>query len=56
VFTDDERTLFLTVQHPGSGGTANDPISDWPDGPGNAPRPSLIAIEPEAEERKIGEI
>ena len=48
-FTADERTLFLAVQHPGSGGTAESPISTWPDGPGNAPRSSLIAIEPIAD-------
>jgi len=41
----DGRTLFLTVQHPGAGGTATMPMSHWPDGGSAAPRPSLIAIE-----------
>ena len=38
--TADNRTLFLTVQHPGTGGTATSPVSRWPDGGGAAPRPS----------------
>jgi secreted PhoX family phosphatase len=41
----DNRTLFLTVQHPGTGGTAAAPVSRWPDGGDAAPRPSLVAIE-----------
>jgi uncharacterized protein len=41
----DGRTLFLTVQHPGAGGTATAPVSHWPDGGAAAPRPSLVAIE-----------
>ena len=55
-FSADEHTLFLTVQHPGSGGTLSQPVSDWPDGSGNAPRPSLIAIEPEDAAARVGEI
>jgi secreted PhoX family phosphatase len=47
-FADESRTLFLTVQHPGEGGTATEPRSDWPDGDGLAPRPSLIAVTREA--------
>jgi secreted PhoX family phosphatase len=42
--TADNRTLFLTIQHPGAGGTATTPVSHWPDGGNAAPRPSLIAI------------
>lgn len=41
----DGRALFLTVQHPGAGGTAAAPISRWPDGGGAAPRPSVVVIE-----------
>jgi len=55
-FSADERTLFLTVQHPGSGGTPGAPISAWPDGSGHAPRPSLVAIEPDVPGVRIGEI
>ncbi len=43
-FTTDGRTLFLTIQHPGEGGTATAPQSRWPDGAEAAPRPSLVAI------------
>ena len=53
--TADERTLFLTVQHPGDGGSAVDPVSSWPDGADAAPRPSLVAIEPTDPDRKLGE-
>jgi secreted PhoX family phosphatase len=53
--SEDERTLFLTVQHPGQGGTAEEPHSAWPDGTGRAPRPSLVAIEPEGAGRRLGD-
>ncbi len=44
-FTPDGRTLFLTVQHPGEGGSIDEPISHWPDGGRLPARPSLVAIE-----------
>jgi secreted PhoX family phosphatase len=53
--TEDGRTLFLTMQHPGAGGTVEAPVSHWPDGGGAAPRPSLVAIYPTQAERKLGE-
>jgi secreted PhoX family phosphatase len=43
-FTPDGETLFLSVQHPGEGGTLSQPISDWPDRDGRPPRPSVIAV------------
>lgn len=43
--TRDGRTLFLTLQHPGAGGSAEAPVSHWPDGGDAAPRPSLVAVE-----------
>jgi secreted PhoX family phosphatase len=46
--------LFLTLQHPGQAGSATRPQSHWPDGGEAAPRPSLVAIEPEARSRKFG--
>ena len=53
-FTRDGGTLFLTLQHPGEAGTATSPQSHWPDGGDAAPRPSVIAIEPDARGRKFG--
>jgi secreted PhoX family phosphatase len=41
-FTPDDTTLFVSVQHPGEGGTLDDPISTWPDG--GQPRPAVLAI------------
>lgn len=46
-FTPDGRTLFLTIQHPGEGGTLQKPRSHWPDGPGRPPRAALLAVERE---------
>jgi secreted PhoX family phosphatase len=46
-FTPDGRTLFLTIQHPGEGGTLARPRSDWPDGNGMPPRAALVAVERE---------
>ncbi|KAB8140032.1 PhoX family phosphatase [Chloroflexia bacterium SDU3-3] len=42
-FSPDNRTLFLAIQHPGEGGTFENPISTWPDRVG-LPRPSVIYI------------
>jgi uncharacterized protein len=43
-FNCDDTTLFAAIQHPGEGGTIENPLSSWPDGPGTVPRPSVIAI------------
>ncbi len=43
-FSPDSETLFLSIQHPGEGGTTAAPRSHWPDGPGTQPRASVIAI------------
>ena len=43
-FTPDGETLFLSIQHPGEGGTLDHPVSDWPDGRNAPPRPSVVAI------------
>ena len=53
-FTADGSALFLTLQHPGEAGSATNPQSHWPDGGDAAPRPSVVAIEPEARSRKFG--
>jgi hypothetical protein len=47
VFTPGNDTLFLSIQHPGEGGTLMQPISDWPDGGARPPRSSVIAIRRE---------
>jgi uncharacterized protein len=44
-FTPDGHTLFLTIQHPGEGGTLDHPRSHWPDGPGFPARAALLAVE-----------
>ncbi len=44
-FTPDGRTLFLSIQHPGEGGTIEAARSHWPDGNGLPARASLVAVE-----------
>ncbi|HEU5136814.1 MAG TPA: PhoX family phosphatase [Steroidobacteraceae bacterium] len=46
-FTPDGRTLFLSIQHPGEGGSFEKPRSHWPDGNGLPARAALLAIERE---------
>jgi secreted PhoX family phosphatase len=46
-FTPDARTLFLSIQHPGEGGSLARPRSHWPDGNGLPARAALLAIERE---------
>lgn len=46
-FTPDGRTLFLSIQHPGEGGTIDAPVSHWPDGGQLPPRSAVIAIQRE---------
>jgi secreted PhoX family phosphatase len=44
-FTPDNRTLFLSVQHPGEGSSYDRPSTHWPDfRDGLPPRPAVIAI------------
>lgn len=47
VFTPDNETLFLSVQHPGECGTVDKPKSHWPDGGDSLPRASVIAVRKE---------
>jgi len=46
-FAPDGETLFLSIQHPGEGGSVLEPRSHWPDGPGTQPRSSVIAVRRE---------
>jgi secreted PhoX family phosphatase len=46
-FTPDGKTLFLSIQHPGEGGTLANPTSHWPDGNGLPARAALLAVERE---------
>jgi uncharacterized protein len=41
-FTPDNSGLFISVQHPGEGGTFEAPTSTWPDG--TMPRPSVVVV------------
>jgi len=53
-FTPEGDTLFLSVQHPGDEGSVTSPNSDWPDGHGRLPRPSVIAITKKRGDPAIG--
>jgi secreted PhoX family phosphatase len=44
MFTPDNTALFVSIQHPGEGGTFEDPLSNFPDGNGSIPRPTVIVI------------
>jgi secreted PhoX family phosphatase len=46
-FTPDGRTLFLSIQHPGEGGSLARAISHWPDGNGLPARAAVVAVERE---------
>ena len=46
-FSPDDETLFISIQHPGAGGTTAEPRSHWPDGGTTQPRASVIAIRKE---------
>lgn len=46
-FTPDGTTLFLSIQHPGEGGSVDEPVSHWPDGQGLPARSAVIAVSRE---------
>jgi len=43
IFNPDNTALFLSVQHPGEGGTFEEPVSTWPNGESPV-RPSVVVI------------
>jgi uncharacterized protein len=44
-FSPDEKTMFLSIQHPGENSpTAESPTSRWPNFGNDIPRPALVAI------------
>ncbi|NKB38405.1 MAG: DUF839 domain-containing protein [Gammaproteobacteria bacterium] len=45
-FSEDGRSLFISVQHPGENSAdKNNLLSHWPDGGNSMPKPSVIVIE-----------
>jgi secreted PhoX family phosphatase len=42
--SEDNRSIFVAVQHPGEGGSYDEPTSTFPDGPGTKPRPSVVVV------------
>lgn len=44
VFTPDNTSLFVAVQHPGEGGTFEEQLSNFPDGGDSVPRPTVVVI------------
>ncbi len=45
--TPDGTTVFLSIQHPGDGGSVDDPVSHWPDGGDLPARAAVIAVRRE---------
>ena len=55
IFTPDNTALFVSVQHPGEGGTLEEPVSLWPDGR-EAPRPTVVLITHEDPSARVGRL
>ncbi len=54
-FNPDNSALFVSIQHPGEGGTVEEPVSLWPDG-AVAPRPSVVLITNEDPTAPVGRL
>lgn len=52
-FSDDDKTLFVAVQHPGEDGGVPNAISRWPDNSSSYARPSVITVR-NTSGKKIG--
>jgi secreted PhoX family phosphatase len=52
----EDRLVLVAVQHPGEvdGASVEDPVSSWPDGPGNLARPSVVSVR-RTDGRRIGD-
>ena len=53
-FTGDSSALFVSVQHPGEGGTFENQISHWPDGGDMPPRPTVVVIQADTPGTPVG--
>ncbi len=52
-FNPDNTALWASVQHPGEGGTVEEPVTMWPDG-AVAPRPTVVLITNEDPTAPVG--
>lgn len=48
IFSPDNSALFLSIQHPGEGGSFEQPLTRWPSGGEMPPRPTVVLIAPVA--------
>jgi hypothetical protein len=55
VFNTDNSALFVSVQHPGEGGTIEEPVSLWPDGEVTA-RPTVVLITNDDPTQRVGQL
>jgi len=53
VFNPDNSALFVSVQHPGEGGSFEEPISVWPEG-ASPVRPSVVLIQTDDGVGRVG--
>lgn len=44
-FNPDNTALFVSIQHPGEGGSFEEPMTRWPDGGDMPPRPTVVILE-----------
>ena len=54
VFNPDNSALFVSIQHPGEGGTYKEPMTRWPDGGSAPPRPSVVLIQARDGTARVG--
>ncbi|MCG7308947.1 DUF839 domain-containing protein [Brachybacterium sp. ACRRE] len=46
IVRDQDRTAFVSVQHPGEDGTFDEQVSYWPEFEGTGPKPTVVQILP----------